>query len=79
VAIALSKIPGIDVNKPDSSGLTPLIIAIQYNPGVIEALSKIPGIDVNKPGPSGLTPLRIAIINKSFRAQSALLVAGAKE
>ncbi len=55
--------PGIDVNKANNNGWTPLFKAIADNSNPTERVRLLlaaPGIDVNKPNKDGQTPLSIA-------------------
>lgn len=65
---------GIDVNKLDSSGATPLHSAISK--GNLEVVRELLGntkIDVNKPNSSGKTPLHIACSHKEVGVVKELL------
>lgn len=52
---------GVNLDHPDSEGLTPVMYAARYTtePRIIIALS-VHGADLNAASPSGLTPLTIA-------------------
>ena len=58
----LLSIPGIDVNKAFSDGMTPLHMAIQLgNVEIVNRLLSVTAIDVNKPMKDDVTPLHMAI------------------
>jgi ankyrin repeat protein len=72
------------VNKPDSSGQTPLILAIKKgNIEVIEQLLNSNKVNINMPDCNGLTPLKhatdsnnmeiINLLNKAIMAQDCKL------
>ncbi|KAF5324036.1 hypothetical protein D9611_008306 [Ephemerocybe angulata] len=53
--------PGIDVNAPDTSGMTPLTFAARDgHEAVVKLLLAAPGIDVNTPSIGRQTPLSLA-------------------
>ena len=58
----LCSVKGIDVNKGDTSGVTPLTEAARNNrANVVRVLIRHPNIDINKMSHSGATPLSEAV------------------
>lgn len=54
---------GVDVNKSDVNGNTPLHFAVgNSHSAIVELLLASPNIEVNKPNKEGITPLRAAYI-----------------
>ncbi|XP_063224109.1 uncharacterized protein LOC134531935 [Bacillus rossius redtenbacheri] len=76
---ALLRVPGVDVNKPDKEGNTPLHFAAQA--GHAEAinflLSRCPGIEVDARNNLGFTPLMKAALQGRTKVAKLLLYAGA--
>ena len=58
VVKVLASLPGIDINKADSNGSTPLRAASgNGHTDVVKVLVSLPGIDINKAAKDGRTPL----------------------
>lgn len=70
--------PGIEVNKPDIGGFTPLCLAVAYNmPECVRLLLAAPGIDVNACGDNGTHPLWQAAMCGNLACMQQLLAAPA--
>lgn len=68
---------GVDVNKEDKYGNTPLYVACQYNePEIVRQLVAAPGIDVNKRTVEGESPLFLACMQNNIEIVEILLRAG---
>jgi len=53
---------GLDINRRDSAGETPLLMAVKHQDlGVIETLLAVPGVDANLADNDGTTPFSYAI------------------
>jgi len=66
--------PGIDVNRPDAQGMTPLLYACENEHSeVVQVLQQHPGIDINKADKQGYTPIMLAALNKENMRSLSLL------
>jgi len=72
----LLKTDGVDVNKGDEAGETPLLIAAEKgHSSVVELVLKADGVDVNKGNNDGYTPLHVAAQNGHLSVVELLLKA----
>ena len=76
---ALLRMAGIDVNLPDSFGLTPLLWAsVGGHTEVVQALLRAPGVDMNRADNQGQTPLHFACACCRLEVATMLVEAGAE-
>lgn len=77
-AVDIAQEKGIDINRPDSKGLTPLIIAVKMkNYSLIKQLKNCPSINIDEPLPGGNTVLMQAVKMNNPKMVKALIKAGA--
>jgi len=64
IVSSLLRVPGVDVNAPDSNGCTPLMLAAQFGHiRVVKKLMAFPGVHINSQDISGYTALMWAAVS----------------